>query len=136
MLGPETIQAAQEAIQQGGSGQAGTLIGLGALAVSSVALWLRIVFVEGRKAKAEAEKASKEDARDQLLAGYPEGSVGAILHDHSKKLTTHDVEIKNICERIAESRRDNKEDHDKLFGKIDTLKDQIFEKIDEVRGRK
>ena len=116
-------QVAAAAIRQGGSGQPETWIGLGILGVSSVAMWLRIIFVEGRKAKAESEK----------LAGYPEGSVGTILWDHSKQLTIHNVEIKNIFERLAEVRNDNRLDHAAIFSKIDTLKDQIFDKLDDLR---
>ncbi len=130
-----TAQVATEAVKS--SGDPATWIAVAVLAVSSMAGWLKVIFIDGRKAKAEADRVARADeARDQAMAGYPDGTVGAILRDHAGQLTTHGVEIKNICERMAEIRTDNINAHDKLFGKIDTIKDQIFDKIDELRKGK
>ena len=131
MFGPESMQAAAEAVQQGGSQQITTWIAVAALTVSSVAGWLKIIFIDGRRARTQVDK---EDARDQMLAGYPEGSVGAILWDHSSKITTHAVEIKNIGDRMAEIRSENRLDHTAIFGKIDLFKDQIFDKLDDLKA--
>ena len=126
-------QAAADVIQPSGSAQITTWIAVAVLALAQIGGWLKIIFIDGRRARVQAKK---EDATDQMLAGYPEGSVGAILWDHANKITTHNVEIKNVYERMAEIRSENRLDHTAIFGKIDTLKDQIFDKIDEVRAGK
>ena len=123
-------QAAAEAIQPTGSAQITTWIAVAVLAVAQIGGWLKIIFIDGRRARAQAEK---ENVTGQKLAGYPEGSVGAILWDHANKITIHDVEIKNISDRMAEIRSDNRLDHTAIVGKIDTLKDQLFDKFDEIR---
>lgn len=132
MLVLTAAQTASEAIQPSSPGQITTWIAVAVLTVSSIAGWLRIIFIDGRRAKDEEQK-----AHDKAQGVPPPGNgLGTLLKDHGERLTKHDAEIKGLCERMAEIRADNISAHDKLFGKIDTLKDQIFEKIDEVRAGK
>ena len=43
---------------------------------------------------------------------------------HGKKLTELNIEIKNIKEDIVEIKENNREDHEKIFDKIDKIKDK------------
>ena len=51
-----------------------------------------------------------------------------VIIPHSEKLKEHDGEIKNLGTRFDKLERENRDDHQKLFGKFDEVKDLIIER--------
>jgi len=119
----EAAQAAGDAVKQGGQGTA-TLIGLIVLVVSNVGIWLdKFVQMSRNKVSMKEARAREAEAKAAAAAGKPgaNGHAQYVL-PHSIMLERHDGEIKALRESSAKFERENREDHGKMFTKIDELK--------------
>ncbi len=130
------MQAAQAVAEVAAKGKSSIVLdaGLLALLVSQATTWFLILKKPKNQPAKDEEKAAPADKAPSVPS--PGNGLGSLLKEHGERLTRHDAEIKGLCDRMTEIRGENISAHDKLFGKIDTLKDQIFDKIDEVRAGK
>jgi len=119
----EAGQAAVEAAKQGGQGTA-TIIGLVILIVSNVGIWLdKFVQMSRNKAARQEAEAREAEAKAAAAAGKPgtNGHAQYIL-PHSLTLERHEGEIKALRDSSSKLERENREDHGKIFTKLDELK--------------
>lgn len=129
----ETAQAAVDAAKQSGVGTE-TLIGLAILIVSNIGLWLD-KFVQMSRNRAEREQAEADEAEAKAAAAVakPANGNGAAIHEkyvlpHSLELQRHDGELKAIVERFNQFEKRNVADHDKIFDKLDDIRDLVVGK--------
>lgn len=134
----EAAQVAAEVAKQGGGASPMTVIGLGFLVVSNIGLWLdRVVQISRARADREQAEAAEAEAKALVAANASKpavnGNNGAALHEkyvlpHSLMLQDHANEIKAMVGRFDKFEKRNEEDHGKLFGKLDDIKDLIIGK--------
>jgi len=73
---------------------------VGMAAVSNMALWLKLIM--------DRRKSNGRNSRMCL--------------DHEKRITTSEAEIKNMNTGFDLMRKENREDHQKIFGKLEELR--------------
>lgn len=141
MLPPEALEAAAQAAQEAAKPQnTYTAVGLLFLIVSQAGLWLDKILnyararADRKKAEAEKEEAKLAAARLAALpspAGPPNGNNQELHRDfilpHSLALERHAGEISTLKASTAKLERENREDHGKIFTKLDELKDILIE---------
>ena len=126
----EAAQAAAEVVKQHAASTE-TLIGLGLLIVSNVGLWLdRIVTIS--KNRAEQEKAEADEARSEAAAKPAQNGNGI----HEKYVLPHSLKIQELEGRanttdanFEKFERENRAQHETLFGKVDEVKDLILRRL-------
>lgn len=125
MIGLETAQLAHDTATQGN--QVVTLIGLAVLVVSNIGIWLdRFVQISKNKAAQREAGAREAEAKAAAATGKASpGGCGDYVMAHSLMLERHDGEIKTLTSSTGRIERENREDHQKIFGKLDGLKDLI-----------
>lgn len=126
MIGPEAAQAAGEAVRHGGQGSM-TWIGLGILIVSNLGIWLdKLVQMSRNRAAKEEAEAREAEAKAKTLGGKGNNGHAQYVVPHSNMLERHETEIRTLMGTTAKFERENREDHQKIFGKLDDLKDLIL----------
>lgn len=149
MLPPEildaAVQAGQAAARNPSSLEGYTALGLLFLIVSQAGIWLDKLLAYARaradRKKAEAEKEEAKLAAARLAtapiptppppAGRPgNGSADAhkeFILPHSLAIERHTGEIATLKASTEKLERENREDHGKIFAKLDELKDILIE---------
>lgn len=126
MIGPETAQLAETATQ---NNQVVTLIGLAVLIVSNIGIWLdHFVQIAKNKASQQEAEAREAEAKAKTLGGKGNNGHAQYIVPHSNMLERHETEIRTLVGTTAKFERENREDHHKIFGKLDDLKDLIVDK--------
>ncbi len=130
----------EQAVQEAGKSAASIVLDAGVvgLVITNIFM-LAKQWLQGRqereKAQAVAEEAEAKalQAQAQAMTGRTDSGNGKLnghqlyLLPHTAMLERHDAELKAVKESTARVERENREDHEKIFQKLDDLKDLIQE---------
>jgi len=144
MIGPEAVQAATETAKQAGPSSA-TAIGIAILVVGQIGIWLdkAVAYAKVRAERKRAEADVVEAKNVATLAAKPgnydaraliDGKHHDFIMPHSLTLERHEGEIKNLQGTYDKLERENREDHGKIFTKLDDLKDLLVEELGSSHG--
>lgn len=144
----EVVQAAAQEVAKTSGSSTATAIGLGILIVSNVGIWLdkiiggRLQVAKERRAaeeaearEAEAKAAEAKAAADAQPKAGGNGNGKAALDLHEKYVLPHSLElqhlgdeVKAINTRFDKFEEQNREDHGKMFDRLDDIKDLVIGK--------
>jgi hypothetical protein len=139
MLGPEAVQAAAETAKQAGPSSA-TAIGVAILVIGQIGIWLdkAVAYAKARAERKRAEADVVEAKNIAHLTTKPpapgNGSHADFIMPHALALERHEGEIKNLQGTFVKLDHDNREDHGKIFTKLDDLKDLLVEELGPGHG--
>lgn len=139
MIGPEAVQAATETARQAGPSSA-TAIGVAILVVGQIGIWLdkAVAYAKARAERKRAEADVVEAKNIATLAANPSprdgGKHADFILPHSLALERHEGEIKSLQGTFVKLERENREDHGKIFTKLDDLKDLLVEELGPSHG--
>lgn len=107
-----------------------TLYAVLALAVMQVSQWLKQLLdaQKERRAAAEAEAAeaeAKAEAKKAALVASLDPAQLNMLHTHETRIGQHDVEIAALKDSYRKYEKENRDDHGKIFNKLDDIRDMI-----------
>lgn len=106
--------AAQETAAAAGKSTIVLDAGMIVLIISAIGSWLLIL----KNRKKEDPPATQNPAPDPKA----ENSPWPTIREHDGTLKEHDIKIENIVKGMDEGRRENREDHGKLFDAINSLR--------------
>jgi hypothetical protein len=143
MLPPEALEIARQVAQEAPRSTNYTPLALLFLIVSQLGVWLDKLLTYARaradrkQAEADEAVATLATARASTLApaapaGRPGNGSSAEAHrefilPHSLALERHSGDIATLKAAAEKLERDNREDHGKIFTKLDELKDILIE---------